>query len=44
LNQALKKAGAKNITKLNFSKNPRLTEKTGILIGQALIENCEHPV
>lgn len=33
-----------NLTKINFSKNPALTSKAGVFLGDALIENCTHPV
>ena len=40
----LGRQGAKNITKLNLSKNVNMTEKTGILIGEALIQNFNMPI
>ena len=44
MKDALSRPGAKNITKLNFSKNTDLKSKTGIFIGDALIANADHPV
>lgn len=44
LKDALGRPGAVNITKLNMSKNADLKSKTGIFIGDALINNCEHPI
>lgn len=44
LQQALSRPGSKNITKLNLSKNPRFSEKAGVFIGNALVENLDHPV
>mmetsp|Transcript_1043 Transcript_1043/g.1910 ORF Transcript_1043/g.1910 Transcript_1043/m.1910 type:complete len:313 (-) Transcript_1043:8-946(-) len=36
--------GSKCFTKLNLSNNPLMMHKTGIYIGDALIQNPEHPV
>ena len=37
--------GATNITKLNLSKNKKgLGKKAGVFIGDALIQNPDHPV
>lgn len=40
----LKREGSKNITKLNLSKNYKLTDKAGLFLGDALIDNPHHPV
>lgn len=40
----MRRKGSKNITKLNLSKNKSLSEKAGIYLGDALIENPDHPV
>jgi hypothetical protein len=44
LNAALGREGAVNITKLNLSKNEKLSQKTGIFLGDALIRNPDHPI
>lgn len=44
LKNALRRPGSKNITKINLSKNKDLSEKAGIFLGDALIENPDHPV
>lgn len=40
----LRKEGSCNITKLNLSNNKNLSERTGIYLGDALIENTDHPI
>ena len=44
MKQVLERPGAVNITKLNLSKNCRLSDKAGIFLGDALKANCHHPV
>lgn len=44
LKEVLRRPGSKNITKLNLAKNRNLSERTGIYLGDALIENPDHPV
>jgi len=44
LKEALGRAGAVNITKLVLAKNKGLKNKAGILIGDALLANPEHPI
>lgn len=44
LKEAIGRPGAKNVTKLVLSKNKGLRDKAGILIGDALLANPDHPI
>lgn len=44
LKDALSQAGHCNISKLSLAKNPNLSYKAGVFIGQGLCNNPNHPI
>jgi len=44
IQEAIQKEGSKHFNKINFGGNPRLSSKSGVFIGQSLIDNVDHPV